>query len=317
MERSKISYINSGKLITILFFLFACQSKESTPSLPGSAKPFSLPQVELLDGPFKHATELNIESLLQYDPDRLLARFRQEAGLEAKAESYGGWEGESLAGHSLGHHLSACAFMYQTTGQDTFKNRAEYIVAELAEIQKANGDGYLGAFTNGKKIFEEEIKNGEIRSQGFDLNGLWSPFYTHHKVLAGLRDAYRLLGIEQALEVEKGFADWIGTIVLDLDHESVQKMLHCEFGGVQETLADLYLDTQDEKYMKIARVFHHETIIDSLAMGKDILPNKHGNTQIPKLIASTRLYEISKDSQDLKPATFFYDRVVNHHSYVT
>ncbi|MCB0479669.1 MAG: glycoside hydrolase family 127 protein, partial [Crocinitomicaceae bacterium] len=217
-------------LWAVLLSITACNSIDNQHALPSTAKPFSLTQIQLLDGPFKHATELNIESLLQYDPDRLLARFRQEAGLEAKAESYGGWESESLAGHSLGHQLSACAFMYQTTGQDTFKNRAEYIVAELAEIQKANGDGYIGAFTNGKKIFEEEIKQGEIRSQGFDLNGLWSPFYTHHKVLAGLRDAYRLLGIEQALEVEKGFADWIGTIVLDLDHESVQKMLHCEFG---------------------------------------------------------------------------------------
>jgi DUF1680 family protein len=302
--------------LTSLLALFACQNSPSKP-YSGPVEAFPLDQIELLDGPFKHATELNIQSLLQYEPDRLLARFRQEAGLETKAEPYGGWEGQSLAGHSLGHHLSACALMFQTTGQDTFKSRAQYIVEELTEVQIANGGGYIGAFPDGKKVFEEEIKAGNIRSQGFDLNGIWAPFYTHHKVMAGLRDAYRLLGIEPALEIEKNFADWIGSIVLDLDNESVQKMLHCEFGGVQETLADLYLDTQDEKYLKIARIFHHEAIIDSLALGKDILPNKHGNTQIPKLIASTRLFNISGENQDLKPATFFWERVVNHHSYVT
>lgn len=278
---------------------------------------FSLADVELLDGPFKHATELNIKSLLNYDPDRLLARFRIEAGLKPKAEAYGGWEAESLAGHSLGHHLSACALMYQTTGNEIFKERAIYIVSELTVVQEANGDGYMGAFSNGKKIFENEIAQGEIRSQGFDLNGIWAPFYTHHKVMAGLRDAYRLLGIQQALEAEKRFADWIGTIVLDLSTDQVQKMLHCEFGGVQETLADLYQDTDEDIYLEIARVFHHEAIIDPLAQGVDILPGKHGNTQIPKLIASSRLYEITGDESYRKPAEFFWQTVVNHHSYVT
>lgn len=282
-----------------------------------SVEPFILTDVKLLDGPFKHATELNIKSLLQYEPDRLLARFRSEAGLEPKAEAYGGWEAESLAGHSLGHYLSACSLMYLSTGNEEFKNRSVYIVNELDSIQQANGGEYLGAFSNGKKIFEEEIASGEIRSQGFDLNGIWAPFYTHHKVMAGLRDSYRLLGNEQALRVEKHFADWIGSIVLGLNHEQVQNMLHCEFGGVQETLADLYVDTQDEKYMKIAKVFHHDEIIDPLTKGIDILPGKHGNTQIPKLIASSRLYEITGNDNYRKPAEFFWNTVVNHHTYVT
>lgn len=279
--------------------------------------PFEITDVTLLDGPFKHATELNIETLLGYEPDRFLARFRKQAGLEPKAEQYGGWESESLAGHSLGHYLSACALMYETTGNEEFRKRADYIVSELQTVQEANGDGYIGAFNNGKKIFEEEVANGEIRSSGFDLNGIWSPFYTYHKVMAGLRDAYRLLGNQQALEVEKKFADWVGTIVLPLSHDQVQEMLNTEFGGIQETLADLYEDTQDEKYLKIAEVFHHDAIIDLLAEGVDILPGKHGNTQIPKLIASSKLYEITGEEEYRRPAEFFWDRVVNHHSYVT
>jgi len=306
-------------ILTISIVLFACKSRviTSQEGVPNPVTPFSLSDVELLDGPFKHAEELNINSLLKYDPDRLLARFRIEAGLQPKAEPYGGWESESLAGHSLGHYLSACALMFQSSGDPVFKERASYIVNELAEVQQANGGGYIGAFSNGKKIFEEEIARGEIRSQGFDLNGIWSPFYTHHKVMAGLRDAYRLLGNEQALEVEKNFADWIGTIVLGLTNDQVQEILKCEFGGVQETLVDLYQDTGEEKYLEIARVFHHEAIIDPLTENTDILPGKHANTQIPKLIASSRLFEITGEEDYRKSSEFFWSTVVNHHSYVT
>jgi DUF1680 family protein len=306
-------------ILLLLVFLLSCQNNVLTTNegTPDPVKPFSLNKVELLDGPFKQATNLNQVSLLNYDPDRLLTRFRIEAGLEPKAEPYGGWEAESLAGHSLGHHLSACALMYQTTKDRRFRERANYIVDELEEIQKANKNGYIGAFTDGKRIFEEEIALGNIKSQGFDLNGIWAPFYTHHKVMAGLRDAYRLLGNEKALEIESRFADWIGSIVLGLTHDQAQNMLHCEFGGVQETLADLYDDTGDNKYLEIASVFHHEEIIDPLARGRDILPGKHGNTQIPKLIASSRIYEITGNEDYRIPAEFFWDRVVNHHSYVT
>jgi DUF1680 family protein len=306
-------------VIISIYVISACQQQviTSPDEPPSPVKPFAITDVTLLDGPFRHATELNAESLLNYDSDRLLARFRIEAGLEPKAEPYGGWEAESLAGHSLGHHLSACALMYQTTGDLRFKERANYIVNELEKVQEANGGQYMGAFTGGKKIFEQQVAKGNIRSQGFDLNGIWAPFYTHHKVMAGLRDVYRLLRNEKALEIESNFADWIGTIVLDLNNDQVQKMLHCEFGGVQETLADLYEDTGNEQYLKIARVFHHEEIIDPLAQGEDILPGKHGNTQIPKLIASSRLYEITGNEEDRKPAEFFWETVVNHHSYVT
>ena len=286
-------------------------------SSPKAVHPFELTDVTLLDGPFKHATDLNIQSLLQYEPDRLLARFRTEAGLAPKAEAYGGWEGESLAGHSLGHYLSACSLMYLTTGNKEFKDRADYIVRELDSVQQANGGGYLGAFTDGKKVFETEIAKGEIRSQGFDMNGIWSPFYTHHKVMAGLRDAYRLLGNAEALKVERNFADWVGTIVLGLNHDQAQEMLHCEFGGMQETLVDLYEDTKEERYMEIAKVFHHDEIMDPLTNGIDILPGKHGNTQIPKLIASSRLYELTGEKDYQKPAEFFWSTVVNHHTYVT
>ncbi|MBN2272744.1 MAG: glycoside hydrolase family 127 protein [Bacteroidales bacterium] len=279
--------------------------------------PFEITDVKLLDGPFKKATELNVKSLLNYEPDRMLAKFRSEAGLMPKAEHYGGWEGMTIAGHSLGHYLSACALMYQTTGDQRFLERVNTIVAELDTCQQADEDGYIGAFPDGKRILEEEVAKGNIRSAGFDLNGIWVPYYTQHKVMAGLNDAYHLCGNEKALEIEKKFANWLERIVIHLPDSSVQKMLHCEHGGINEALAQLYGDTGNEKYLKMSRIFHHKAILDSLLTGKDILPEKHANTQIPKLIGLARRYELTGDLDDRKTAEFFWDRVAYHHSYVT
>jgi len=282
-----------------------------------TALPFSLTDVKLLEGPFKHAMDQDVKTLLDYEPDRLLAKFYTETGLRPKAEHYMGWENEMLAGHSLGHYLSACSMMFQSTGDSLFLKRVNYIVDELTRLQEADGDGYIGAFTNGKKIFEEEVAKGNIRSQGFDLNGIWSPFYTHHKVLAGLRDAYQLCGNRKALEAEKRFAGWIEGIVSPLNEEQVQNMLRCEYGGISETFADLYADTKDEKYMKLSGLFYQKSFLDSMKAGKDILPGRHSNTNIPKLIALSRVYELTGDTDSRKAAEFFWERVVNHHSYVT
>jgi DUF1680 family protein len=285
--------------------------------VPFAALPFSLTDVKLLDGPFLHATELDVKTLLNYEPDRLLAKFYIEAGLKPKAEHYMGWENEMLAGHSLGHYLSACSMMYQTTGDSIFLKKVNYVVDELSRLQEADSSGYIGAFTNGRKVFEEEVAKGNIRSQGFDLNGIWSPFYTHHKVLAGLRDAYELCGNRKALEVEKQFADWINSIVSPLNEEQVQNMLRCEYGGIGETFADLYADTGEEKYLKLSGIFYQKSFLDPIKEGKDVLPGKHANTNIPKLIGLSRIYELTGETSDRKAAEFFWDRVVNHHSYVT
>jgi DUF1680 family protein len=279
--------------------------------------PFELTDIKLLDGPFLHATELNIKTLLNYEPDRLLSKFYSEAGLEPKAPHYMGWEDQTIAGHSLGHYLSACSMMYQTAGDKRFLERVNYIVNELRFLQDKDGDGYIGAFPKGKKILENEVAKGDIRSQGFDLNGIWVPFYTQHKMMAGLRDAYHLCGNKTALEVEKRFADWLDGIVSPLNDEQIQKMLRCEHGGISETLADLYADTKDEKYLRISKIFYHKAILDPLKEGKDILLGKHCNTNIPKLIALSRIYELTGDSSDRKAAVFFWQTVVNHHSYVT
>lgn len=279
--------------------------------------PFDLADVKLLDGPFRHASDLDRAALLNYQPDRLLAGFRKEAGLKPKAEHYGGWEGETLAGHSLGHYLSALSLMYRATGDSVFLARVNYIVSELKECQDAGVSGYLGVPPGARRIFEEEIARGIIRAQAFNLNGLWSPFYTQHKILAGLRDAYRLCGNATALDVEERFADWIYTIVDDLSPEQVEEMLHCEYGGMTEVLADLFADTNNEKYLKMSHIFQDRFILEPLSRGEDILTGRHANTIIPKLTGLARRYELSGDIADRKTAEFFWKTVVRHHSYVT
>lgn len=299
---------------------YSCTDSSGTTSEEeiSSVEKFSIKEVKLLDGPFKHATELNIRMLLDtFQVDRLLARFRIEAGLEPKAEPYGGWEAETIAGHTLGHYLTACALMYSTTGDERFADTVRYIVDELEVCQNADPDGYIGAFKDGKKIFEEQVAKGDIRSQGFDLNGLWAPFYTQHKLFAGLFAAYYQVGVEKAIPISEKFADWIYTIVKDLNDDQVQEMLDCEHGGINESFVELYAITGKEKYLQLSNVFYHKKILDSLAHHKDILPGKHANTQIPKLIGLARRYEVTGNKTDKEAAEFFWDRVVHHHSYVT
>ncbi len=306
-------------LLTVALIVFSCQSeKERINKAPKPVQQFDLKEVKLLDGPFKNATDLNQKMLLEtFEPDRLLARFRIEADLKPKADPYEGWEAETIAGHSLGHYLKACALMYSTTGNEDYKNRVDYIVSELGDCQAADADGYIGAFKNGKKVFTEEVAQGSIRSQGFDLNGLWAPFYTQHKILAGLLAAKQHCENEQAIEVATKFSDWIYTVVDDLNEEQIQNMLHCEHGGINEAFAELFALTNDDKYLKLSRTFYHKAILDSLANEVDILPGKHANTQIPKLIGLSKLYELEGVSSDSVAALFFWDRVVHHHSYVT
>jgi uncharacterized protein len=285
--------------------------------VPFRAMQFPLSDVKLTDGPFRHATDLDIQTLLNYDPDRLLAGYYKEAGLKPGAEKYHGWEDETIAGHSLGHYLSAVSMMYQTTRDKRFLDRENYIVSELKKLQDADGEGYIGAFPNGKKILSEEVAKGNIRAKGFDLNGIWVPFYTEHKMMAGLRDAWHLCGDTLALAVETRFAGWLEGIVTPLNDDQIQKMLRCEHGGIAEVLADLYGDTKDERYLRMSRLFYQKSLLDSLKMGFDVLPRKHCNTNIPKLIGLSRIYELTGDTTDRNAAEFFWRTVVNHHSYVT
>ena len=286
------------------------------PAVPVKAQPFEPREVRLLDGPFRHAMELDARWLLGLEPDRLLAWYRKEAGLPPKAQNYGGWEAMGIAGHSLGHYLSACARLYQTLGDVRFRERVDYIVNELAECQRANGNGFVGAMPNSKRIFEE-VARGDIRSAGFDLNGCWVPWYNLHKLFAGLLDAHQLCGNARALEVAARLGDWADTTTRQLTDEQWQKMLACEHGGMNEVLAELYARTGNPAHLALAKKFYHRAVLDPLAAGRDELPGKHANTQIPKAIGAARIYELTGDAHFAAVARHFFDIVLRSHTYVT
>jgi len=287
------------------------------------ARPLPIESVRLLGGPLKTAQDLDAKYLLELEPDRMLAFLRQRAGLEPKAKGYGGWDGpgRQLTGHIAGHYLSAVSLMWAATGDVRFKERADYIVSQLQEIQAKQGDGYLGALLDKDggdgKIHFQELSRGVIHSGGFDLNGLWSPWYVEHKIFAGLRDAYRYTGNRTALEVEIKFAGWAEGILANLSDEQIQKMLNTEFGGMNEVAADLYADTGDARWLALSQKFQHRAIVDPLAAGQDILAGKHGNTQVPKLYGSLVRYIYTGNQEDYKAATFFWDQVALHHSFAT
>ena len=282
------------------------------------ARPLALDRVRVLGGPVKHAQELDGQYLLELEPDRMLAYYRIRAGLPQKAQPYGGWDagGRNLTGHIAGHYLSAVSYMYRATGDARFKQRADYIVRELKAVQDKNGDGYLSALEGGREAFAA-VSKGEIRSGGFDLNGLWAPWYTLHKTYAGLRDAYRHAGNRQALDVETRFAAWAERILAPMSDMQVQKMLLTEHGGMNEVLADLYADTGDRRWLRLSYRFEHHGFTDPLKRHQDNLAGKHANTNIPKLIGSAARYGYVGDAADITAASFFLDRVAQHHTYAS
>ncbi|MFL6208580.1 MAG: beta-L-arabinofuranosidase domain-containing protein [Pyrinomonadaceae bacterium] len=285
---------------------------------PATVEPFALRQVELLASPFKAAMERNAKYLLALDADRLLHNTRKYAGLQPKGALYGGWEAHGIAGHTLGHYLTALAQQYAATGDVRFRDRIAYIVKEMAECQQAYGDGYIGALPPLELATLRGFKAGKVETEGnFNFKGgAWVPWYTEHKVLAGLKDAWVLAGNAQAKQVTLKLADWIEAVTRNLTPEQLQRMLSVEHGGMSETLADIYALTDDVKYLNAAHRFYHEAIMRPLAAGRDELAGRHANTQIPKVIGEARLYEVAGDADGRRIAQNFWDEVVHHHSYV-
>jgi DUF1680 family protein len=275
---------------------------------------FPLKDVTLLDGPFKHARDLNIQTLLQYDVDRLLAPYRKEAGLPAKASSYPNWEG--LDGHIGGHYLSAMAINYAATNNTECKRRMEYMISELKACQAANennnsdwGKGYAGGMPNSKAIWSN-LQKGDFSV----YRSSWAPWYNLHKMYAGLRDAWLYAGNEDAKDIFLKFCDWGINITSALSDEQMQTMLNSEQGGINETFADAYQMTGDGKYLTAAKRFSHKMLLDPMSSDIDNLDNKHANTQIPKAIGFQRIAELSHNEKYSEAGSFFWETVTGNRS---
>ena len=278
----------------------------------GAGMPFPLDAVRLHAGPFAHAHALNLRYLAALDVDRLLAPYRIEAGLPSPSPKYPNWESMGLDGHTAGHYLSALA-QQAAQGDDGMPRRLDAMVDALAEVQRANGDGYLGGVPNGRVLWNR-IATGEFQAEAFSLDGAWVPFYNLHKMYAGLRDAWLLAGNATARDLLVRFADWCDALVANLDDVQLQRILDTEHGGMNEVLADIHAITGERRYLALARRFCHRAILDPLLRGEDRLDGLHANTQIPKVIGFARIGELDDEPGWIEAARFFWETVSQRRS---
>ncbi|HXY20035.1 MAG TPA: beta-L-arabinofuranosidase domain-containing protein [Gemmatimonadales bacterium] len=271
------------------------------------ARPFELARVRLLPGPFLDAMQVNRRYLTGLDPDRLLHTFRLNAGLPSAAEPLGGWEApeNELRGHFTGHYLSACALMSASLADADVKARGDLMVTELARCQQALGNGYLSAFP---ETFFDRLRAGRP---------VWAPFYTLHKIMAGLLDMHTLAGNAQALDVLKGMARWTAGWAQPLGDDAMARALEREYGGMNELLYNLSAVTGTAWYAELAHRFDHERFFGPLAAGRDELKGLHVNTNIPKVIGAARRYELTGEARYRAVAEYFWREVSTRRAYAT
>lgn len=271
------------------------------------AEPFPLENVRLLNGPFLDAAKANLDFLYSMPEERLVHNFRVNAGLPSAAQPLGGWEAPDveLRGHFTGHYLSACGLGYASLGEQRLKDRGDAIVADLAKCQQALGNGYLSAFPTS---FFDRLKAGL---------GVWAPFYTLHKIMAGCLDMYTYCHNDQALTIAEGMADWTGKWASGLNDDLMQRALKTEWGGMNESLYNLYAITGNKQYFDTGRRFEKPSFFGPLAAHRDELKGLHVNTHIPEVIGAARLYELTGDPYYHEVASYFWHEVTTERSYAT
>jgi DUF1680 family protein len=252
----------------------AAPAGQNPAPVPGAVAPvaelFPLSSVRLLDSPFTRAAAANREYMLALDPDRLLAPFRREAELESRKPSYENWENIGLDGHTAGHYLSALAYMI-ASGNDTkdgeLRRRLDYMLSEMSLSKKpmvmATSVVCPAVVSSGRPLLPGEV--GEVWKK-------WVPWYNIHKTFAGLRDAYLIAGDTRARDMLIRMGDWAVKVTGGLSDEQMQQMLDCEYGGMNEVMADIYAITGDAKYLEAARRFNHKAVLDPLQQKRTASP---------------------------------------------
>jgi hypothetical protein len=269
--------------------------------------PFPLSSVRLAPGIFKEQAEINARYLDSLSVDRLLHSFRVTAGISSSATPYKGWEDPTceLRGHFTGgHFLSAVALASAASGNDVLKKKGDELIAGLAQCQKKNAGGYLSAYPT--DLFEHLVEGKPV----------WAPFYTYHKIMAGLLDMHVLAGNSDALQIAEGMAQWVGDYFTGIGMEQRQRMLRTEYGGMNEVLANLAALTKKNRYLEIAHLFEQPSFLDPLAARRDELQGLHANTHVPKIIGAARMYEVTGDRRYRHIAEYFLEEVLTARSYV-
>ncbi len=317
----RINILHVNKIYLIIFLIWVYQVSVFSqypgqfltlqaikPLIQIRAYSFDLSDVRLLDSRFKKNMERDGEWLLSINNNRLLHSWYVNAGMETSAKPLGGWESLDceLRGHTLGHVLSGLALMYASTGTSAYKIKGDSLVDELSKIQQVlNQGGYLSAFP-------ENLVNRAIEGRP-----TWAPWYTIHKIMAGLIDMYLYTGNKQALDIVCKMSNWAYHKLENLTNEQLAAMHKIEFGGMIEAAYNLYGITGNEHDKKLAEFFFHHSILDPLSQKEDNLAGLHANTQIPKITGEARGYELTGDDKERTIADFFWQTVIDHHTYVT
>jgi uncharacterized protein len=310
-KQSRRDFLKTGTAAAIVYSCGTAASAQIQPvgssGYPaGKLQPFPLSFVRLSPGVFKEQADINARYLDSLAVDRLLHSFRVTAGISSRAVPYGGWEDPTceLRGHFAGGHvLSALALASCTSADNSLKSRGDQLVAALAECQKRMGSGYLGAFP--PELFEHLVQGKAV----------WAPFYTYHKIMAGLLDMHQLADNSDALPILEGMAGWAGDYFAGIGAEQRQHMLRTEYGGMNEVLVNLAALTQKERYLDTARLFEQPGFLDALAQRRDELQGLHANTHVPKVIGAARMYEVTGERRYREIAEYFLEEVLVARNY--
>lgn len=260
--------------------------------------------ITLLNSVFLQSEKIGREYLDGVDIDRLLSPIFEAHNMPApnNAKRYGGWERKSannwdkspetfsLAGHSLGHFLSALSECYAKSGDEKLKQKILYIVSQLESVQNNAKSGYIGGCKENcfTELFDKNLTSW--------AEGYWVPWYNLHKIFKGLTDAYSVTEDQIVLRVLLRFADWACDGLSDFSDEDFEKMLEYEHGGMNEVFANLYRITKNEKYLYFAEKFTHKKLFRFLLKGEDKLDGWHANTQIPKVTGMAAIYAAAPEA---------------------
>lgn len=260
--------------------------------------------ITLLNSVFSQSEKIGREYLDGVDIDRLLSPIFEAHNMPApnNAKRYGGWERKSannwekspetfsLAGHSLGHFLSAFSECYAKSGDEKLKQKILYIVSQLESVQNNAKSGYIGGCKENcfTELFDKNLTSW--------AEGYWVPWYNLHKIFKGLTDAYSVTEDQTVLRVLLRFADWACDGLSDFSDEDFEKMLEYEHGGMNEVFANLYRITKNEKYLCFAEKFTHKKLFRFLLKGEDKLDGWHANTQIPKVTGMAAIYAAAPEA---------------------
>ena len=312
IDRSRRNFLKTSAGTAGLCFIgpsaFVRDLSADEPEHPsGRLMPFPLASVRLAPGIFQEQEEINARYLDSLTVDRLLHSFRITAGIPSSATPYEGWEDPTceLRGHfSGGHFLSAIALALASLGNTDLKSRGDELVSGLGACQKKIGTRYLSAFPT--ELFEHLAQGKPV----------WAPFYTYHKIMAGLLDMHLLAGNTDALQIAEGMGQWAQEFMWDFSTDQRQRMLRTEYGGMNEVLANLAAVTKKERYLDAAHLFEQPSFLDPLAERRDELQGLHANTHVPKIIGAARMYEVTGDRRYREIAEYFLDEVLTARNYV-